>query len=69
MRLLLKIRYIPHDTYDECYIPHIHMEIARCLLTDIISYYESDEWQKDFIEWKKSKDNLNTTVNNQKECA
>lgn len=32
----------------------IRMEIARCLLPDIIAYYESEQGQKEFAEWKKA---------------
>lgn len=27
-------------------------DIARCLLPDIIAYYESEQGQKEFAEWK-----------------
>ena len=56
-RLLLRIEFVFRDTRGESHIPqipkHIRMEIARCLLPDIIAYYESEEWQKEFEEWKK----------------
>ena len=57
-RLLLRIEFVFRDTCGESHIPeipkHIRMEIARCLLPDIIAYFESEEWQKEFEEWKKS---------------
>ena len=28
------------------------MEIARCLLPDIIAYYESEQGQREFAKWK-----------------
>ena len=31
---------------------HIRKEIARCLLPDIIAFYESEEGQREFEEWK-----------------
>ncbi len=34
-------------------IPQYAIEaVARCLLPDIISYYESEEGQREFEEWK-----------------
>ena len=57
-RLLLRIEFVFRDTRGESHIleipKHIRMEIARCLLPDIIAYYESEEGQKEFEEWKKS---------------
>ena len=33
-------------------IPQHHIEaIARCLLPDILAFYESEEGQKEFVEW------------------
>ena len=56
-RLLLRIEFVFRDTRGESHIPqipeHIRKEIARCLLPDIIAYYESEEGQKEFEEWKK----------------
>ena len=56
-RLLLRIEFVFRDTRGESHIPqipkHIRMEIARCLLPDIITYYESEQGQKEFEEWKK----------------
>ena len=31
---------------------HIIESIARCILPDIIAYYESEEGQRQFQEWK-----------------
>ncbi len=57
-RLLLRIEFVFRDTRGESHIPeipqHIRMEIARCLLPDIIAYFESEEGQKEFEAWKKS---------------
>ena len=56
-RLLLRIEFVFRDTHGEGHIPnipnHIRMEIARCLLPDIVAYYESKQGQKEFEEWKK----------------
>jgi hypothetical protein len=30
--------------------------IARCLLPDILAYYESEEGQREFAEWKKQRE-------------
>ena len=57
-RLLLRIEFVFRDTRGESHIPqipeHIRKEIARCLLPDIIAYYEPEEGQREFEEWKKS---------------
>lgn len=31
---------------------HVIEDIARCILLDIIAYYESEEGQKEFEKWK-----------------
>ena len=55
-RLLLRIEFVLRDTRGESHIPqipdHIRMEIARCLLPDIVAYFESEQGQKEFAEWK-----------------
>ena len=57
-RLLLRIEFVFRDTRGESHIPqipeHIRKEIARCLLPDIIAYFESEDEQKEFKEWKLS---------------
>ena len=51
-RLLLRIEFVFRDTRGESHIPqipkHIRMEIARCLLPDIVAYFESEQGQKEF---------------------
>ena len=38
-------------------IPQHKIEaIARCLLPDIIAFYESDEGQREFAEWKRQQE-------------
>lgn len=38
-------------------IPQHKVEaIARCILTDILSLYESEEGQREFEEWKKQQE-------------
>ena len=35
---------------------HIIESIARCILPDIIAYYETEEGQREFSEWKTKRD-------------
>ena len=62
-RLLLRIEFVFRDTHGEGHIPnipnHIRMEIARCLLPDIVAYFESEQGQKEFEEWKQHIQNEN----------
>ena len=55
-RLLLRIGFVFRDTRGESHIPkipeHIRKEIARCLLPDIVAYFESERGQREFAEWK-----------------
>mgnify|MGYP007042529451 FL=1 len=55
-RLLLTIEFLIRDKHGEGHIPHIpdkvRMEIARCLLPDIIAFFESEKGQKEFEERK-----------------
>ena len=55
-RLLLRIEFAFRHTRGESHIPqipdHIRMEIARCLLPDIVAYFESEQGQREFAEWK-----------------
>ena len=55
-RLLLRIEFVFRDTRGESHIPqipkHIRMEIARCFLPDIVAYFESEQGQREFTEWK-----------------
>ncbi len=38
-------------------IPDHEIEkIARCLLPELQAFYESEEGQKEFVEWKKKRD-------------
>ena len=58
-RLLLRIEFVFRDTRGESHIPqipeHIRKEIARCLLQDIVAYFESEQGQREFVEWKAMK--------------
>lgn len=35
---------------------HVIDNIAQCLLPDILAFYESEEGQKEFAEWKAQQD-------------
>ena len=38
-------------------IPQHKIEaIARCIMPDILSFYESEEGQREFAEWKKQRE-------------
>lgn len=37
--------------------------VARCLLPDIIAYYESEEGQREFAEWKRQHEDAEDTRN------
>ena len=55
-RFLLRLEFAFRDTRGESHIPqipeHIRKEIARCLLPDIVAYFESERGQREFAEWK-----------------
>ena len=39
-------------------IPQYEIEaIARCIMPDILAFYESAEGQREFAEWKKRREN------------
>lgn len=56
-RFLLRLEFAFRDTRGESHIPqipeHIRKDIARCLLPDIAAYFESEQGQREFAEWKK----------------
>ena len=55
-RFLLRLEFLFRDTRGESHIPqipdYIRMEIARCLLPDIVAYFESEQGQREFAEWQ-----------------
>lgn len=59
-RFLLRLEFAFRDIRGESHIPeipkHIRMEIAHCLLPGIVAYFESEQGQKEFEEWKKQKE-------------
>lgn len=43
-------------------IPQYAIEtVARCLLPDIIAYFESEEGQREFAEWRRQKEGKEDT--------
>lgn len=43
-------------------IPQYAIEtVARCLLPDIITYFESEEGQREFAEWKRQQEDNKDT--------
>lgn len=38
------------------YPDHVIEKVARCLLPDILTYFESEEGQKEFEEWKAAQE-------------
>ena len=61
-RFLLRLEFLFRDTRGESHIPqipeHIRKEIARCLLPDIVAYFESEQGQREFAEWKAKQEVL-----------
>ena len=55
-RFILRLQFAFRDTRGESHIPqipeHLRKEIARCLLPDIVAYFESEQRQREFAEWK-----------------
>ena len=42
-------------------IPQHQIEaIARCIMPDILAFYESEEGQREFAEWKAARDGAKT---------
>jgi len=48
---------------------HIIESIARCILPDIIAYYETEEGQRQFQEWKAMQEAEKTEGKNGEEIA
>ena len=48
-----RIEDLLKDTHGECDIPdELIKEIARCLVPDIIAFFETEEAKREFEEWK-----------------
>ena len=51
-------------------IPQHKIEnIARVLLPDILAFYESEEGQREFAEWKAAQDGIQTVKDKSKSVA
>ena len=48
---------------------HIIESIARCILPDIIAYYETEEGQRQFQEWKEMQEAEKTEGKNGEEIT
>ena len=48
---------------------HIIKEIATCLLPDIIAFYETEEGQRQFNEWKENKEKNDDEKTSDLECS
>ena len=58
-RLWLRVVYGIKDTHGEGRLPDfVAKDIARCLLPNIIAYFESEEGKKAFAEWMAKKNAL-----------
>ena len=52
-----RIEELLKDTHGECEIPDdLIKEIARCLVPDIIAFFETEEAKREFEEWKAEQD-------------
>ena len=55
-RFLMRLEFVFRDTRGEGRAPkipeHIITEVARCLMPDILAFYESEAGKKIFEEWK-----------------
>ena len=56
--IVKRIEDLLRDNSGECDIPDdLIKEIARCLVPDIIAFFETEESKREFEEWKKSQQN------------
>ena len=59
-RFWQRLKEILGNNRGECELPdHLIKEFARCLLPDILAYFESEEGQAAFEEWKSKKNDKN----------
>ena len=67
-RFLLRLEFLFRDTRGESHLPqlppHIITEVARCLMPDIIAYFESEQGQGEFEEWKNQQVSITQTQEN-----
>ena len=56
-----RIEELLKDNRDECDIPDdLIKEIARCLVPDIIAFFETEEAKREFEAWKAEQEQKNT---------
>lgn len=60
-KIWMCIQYIYWDTRGEKHMPeipaHLRMEMARCLLPDIIAFCESEKGKTEIARWKEKQEN------------
>ena len=57
-----RIEELLKDTHGECDIPDdLIKEIARCLVPDIIAFFETEEAMREFEAWKKEQEKKKVT--------
>lgn len=58
--IVKRIEELLKDKRGECDIPEdLIKEIARCLVPDIIAFFETEEAKREFEEWKKTQEEQN----------
>lgn len=73
IKIINQIKELLKDNHGECDIPdHILVELARCLLPDIIAFCESEEGKTEFEKWKTKRlgiinENTNKIVSKQQQ--
>ena len=56
-----RIEELLKDTHGECDIPdEVIKEIARCLVPDIIAFFETEEAKQEFEAWKTEQEKKNS---------
>ena len=60
--IVKRIEELLKDKHGECDIPDdLIKEIARCLVPDIIAFFETEEARREFEEWEKVQKEKNQT--------
>lgn len=61
---------LPPDPNTECGIPeHVLESIARMVLPDIIAFFETEEGQREFEEWRQAQELLKQQDEEQSKCG
>ncbi|MBE6534338.1 MAG: hypothetical protein E7678_05155 [Ruminococcaceae bacterium] len=56
-----RIEELLKDKHGECNIPDdLIKEIARCLVPDVIAFFETEEAKREFEEWKLEQEKKNS---------